>query len=35
MLLWGCFSSVGTEKIVRVGGTMDEAKYEAILEEHT
>uniref|UniRef100_A0AAX7TUF7 Uncharacterized protein n=1 Tax=Astatotilapia calliptera TaxID=8154 RepID=A0AAX7TUF7_ASTCA len=32
--LWGCFSSAGTGKLVRVDGKMDGAKYRAILEEN-
>ena len=33
-MLWGCFSSAGTGKLVRVDGKMDGAKYRAILEEN-
>uniref|UniRef100_A0A803JX28 Tc1-like transposase DDE domain-containing protein n=1 Tax=Xenopus tropicalis TaxID=8364 RepID=A0A803JX28_XENTR len=33
IMLWGCFSSAGTGKLVRVDGKMDGAKYRAILEE--
>uniref|UniRef100_A0A803JA48 Tc1-like transposase DDE domain-containing protein n=1 Tax=Xenopus tropicalis TaxID=8364 RepID=A0A803JA48_XENTR len=33
-MLWGCFSSAGTGKLVRVDGKMDGAKYSAILEEN-
>lgn len=33
IMLWGCFSSAGTGKVVRVDGKMDGAKYRAILEE--
>ncbi|MCJ8737403.1 hypothetical protein PDJAM_G00023560 [Pangasius djambal] len=32
--LWGCFSSAGTGKLVRVDGKMDGAKYRAILDEN-
>ncbi|KAJ7335926.1 hypothetical protein JRQ81_013867 [Phrynocephalus forsythii] len=31
---WGCFSSAGTGKLVRIDGKMDGAKYRAILEEN-
>lgn len=34
IMLWGCFSSAGTGKLVRVDGRMDGAKYRAILEEN-
>ena len=27
IMLWGCFSSAGTEKLVRIEGMMDGAKY--------
>lgn len=30
--VWGCFSSVGTEKLVKVDGTMDRAKYRTVME---
>lgn len=34
MLLWGCFSSIATRKLVTVmEGLMDGAKYGAILEK--
>ena len=32
-MLWGCFSSAGTGKLVRVNGKMDGAKYRASLEK--
>jgi hypothetical protein len=32
IMLWGCFSSAGIEKLVRVEGMMDGAKYREILE---
>ena len=32
-MLWGCFSSAGTGKLVRIEGTMDGAKYRRILDE--
>uniref|UniRef100_A0A669ESK4 Transposase Tc1-like domain-containing protein n=1 Tax=Oreochromis niloticus TaxID=8128 RepID=A0A669ESK4_ORENI len=34
IMLWGCFSSAGTGKLVRVDGKMDGAKYRATLEEN-
>uniref|UniRef100_A0A3Q4I3F8 Tc1-like transposase DDE domain-containing protein n=1 Tax=Neolamprologus brichardi TaxID=32507 RepID=A0A3Q4I3F8_NEOBR len=34
IVLWGCFSSAGTGKLVRVDGKMNGAKYRAILEEN-
>ena len=34
IMLWGCFSSAVTGKLVRVDGKMDGAKYRAILEEN-
>uniref|UniRef100_A0A8C6TG47 Transposase n=1 Tax=Neogobius melanostomus TaxID=47308 RepID=A0A8C6TG47_9GOBI len=34
IVLWGCFSSAGTGKIVRIVGKMDGAKYRDILEEN-
>ncbi|CAB1458212.1 unnamed protein product [Pleuronectes platessa] len=33
-MLWGCFSSAGTGKLVRIEGKMDGAKYREILEEN-
>lgn len=33
-MLWRCFSSAGTWKLVRVDGKMDRAKYRTILEEN-
>uniref|UniRef100_A0A8C8LQW8 Transposase Tc1-like domain-containing protein n=1 Tax=Oncorhynchus tshawytscha TaxID=74940 RepID=A0A8C8LQW8_ONCTS len=32
IMLWGCFSSVGTGKLVRIEGMMDGDKYREILE---
>ena len=32
IMLWGCFSSAGTGKLVRIEGMMDGAKYWEILE---
>ena len=34
IMLWGCFSSAGTGKLVRTEGKMDGTKYRAILEEN-
>ncbi|MBN3284694.1 RCL1 protein, partial [Polyodon spathula] len=34
IMLWGCFSSAGTGKLVRVEGKMDGAKYGQIREEN-
>ena len=34
IMLWGCFSSAGTGKMVKVDGKMDGAKYREILEEN-
>ena len=34
IMLWGCFSSAGTGKLVRIEGKMDGARYRAILEEN-
>ncbi|MGH0123232.1 UNVERIFIED_CONTAM: hypothetical protein FKN15_011697 [Acipenser sinensis] len=31
-MLWGCFSSAGTGKLVRIEGMMDGAKYREIFE---
>ena len=33
-MIWGCFSSAGTEALVRIEGKMDGAKYRKILEEN-
>jgi hypothetical protein len=32
IMLWGCFSSAGTGKLVRIEGMMDGAKYLNVLE---
>ena len=32
IMLWGCLSSAGTEKLVRIEGMMDGAKYREILD---
>ncbi len=34
IMIWGCFSSAGTGKLVRIDGRMNGAKYRAILEEN-
>ena len=34
ILLWSCFSSAGTGKLVRIEGTMDGAKFRRILDEN-
>ena len=34
IMLWGCFSSAGTGKMVRADGKMDGAKNGAILEKN-
>ena len=31
-MYWGCFSSTGTSKLVRIDGTMDDAKYRRIID---
>ena len=33
-MLWGCFSSAGTGKLIMIEGTMDGAKYRRILDEN-
>jgi hypothetical protein len=33
-MLWGCFSPAGTERLVRVEGKMNGAKYSQILDEN-
>ena len=32
IMLWGCFSSAGTGKLVKIEGMMDGAKYREVLE---
>ena len=32
IMRWGCFSSAGTGKLVKIEGMMDGAKYREILE---
>uniref|UniRef100_A0A8C7SEP5 Tc1-like transposase DDE domain-containing protein n=1 Tax=Oncorhynchus mykiss TaxID=8022 RepID=A0A8C7SEP5_ONCMY len=34
IMVWACFSSVGTGKMVKIDGKMDGAKYRTILEEN-
>jgi hypothetical protein len=34
IMLWGCFSSAGTGRLVRVKGKMNGAKYREILDEN-
>ena len=34
IMLWGCFSSTGTNKLVRIEGTKDGAKYRGILDDN-
>ena len=33
-MVWGCLSTAGTGKLVRIEGTMDGAKYRRILDEN-
>ena len=33
-MLWDCFSLAGTDKLVRIEGTMDDEKYRRILDEN-
>uniref|UniRef100_A0A8C7CN71 Uncharacterized protein n=1 Tax=Oncorhynchus kisutch TaxID=8019 RepID=A0A8C7CN71_ONCKI len=33
IMVWACFSSAGTGKMVKIDGKMDGAKYRTILEE--
>ena len=33
-MLWGCFSVAGTERLLRIERTMNEAKYRQIFEEN-
>ena len=33
-MLWGCFSAAKTDKLVRIKGTMNGAKYRQILDEN-
>lgn len=33
-MFWGCFSSVGTGPLVRVGGTIDSSKYQSALAQN-
>jgi len=34
IMLWGCFSAAGTERLVRFEGKMNGAKYREILDEN-
>ena len=34
IMLWGCFSAAGTERLVRIEGRMNAAKYREVLEEN-
>ena len=34
IMLWGCFSAVGTGRLVKIKGNMNEAKYRGILDEN-
>jgi hypothetical protein len=34
IMLWGCFSAAGTERIARIEGKMNRAKYREILDEN-
>ena len=34
IMLWGCFSSAGTERLVRIDGKMNGAKYREVLNEN-
>uniref|UniRef100_A0AAY5KKE2 Tc1-like transposase DDE domain-containing protein n=1 Tax=Esox lucius TaxID=8010 RepID=A0AAY5KKE2_ESOLU len=33
-MLWGCFSSAGTQALVRVEGIMNSSKYQAVLAQN-
>jgi hypothetical protein len=34
IMLWGCFSAVGTGRLVRIEGKMNRAKWREILDEY-
>ena len=34
IMLWGCFSAVGTRRLVRIKGKMNGAKYREIIDEN-
>jgi hypothetical protein len=34
IILWGCFSAIGTGRLVRMEGKMNRAKYREILDEN-
>jgi hypothetical protein len=34
IMLWGCFSAAGTERLVRIEGKMNGSKYREILDEN-
>jgi hypothetical protein len=34
IMLWGCFSAAGTERLVRIEGKMNRARYREILDEN-
>jgi hypothetical protein len=33
-MLWGCFSAAGTERLIRIEGKMNVAKYREILDDN-
>jgi hypothetical protein len=34
IMLWGCFSTAGTRRLVRIEGKMNRLKYREILDEN-